>query len=54
MTERPGTFAYLVSITFCAIIVTGCSKRSVRCLHSGEASETVNQAVLFAELSERL
>jgi hypothetical protein len=36
---EPGIFAYLASITFCAIIATGYSERLVRCLLSGKATE---------------
>ena len=39
MIEEAGTFAYLASITFCAIIATGYSEHSVRCLLSGKTSE---------------
>ena len=51
MTAGHGTFAYLVSITFCAIIATGYSERSVRCSHSGRASETANEAGLLARVA---
>jgi len=44
----------LVSITFCAIIATGCSERSVHCSHSGKASETAGKAPLLAELLQQL
>jgi hypothetical protein len=54
MTAGHGTFAYLVSITFCAIIATGCSERSVHCSHSGKASETAGKAPLLAELLQQL
>src|SRR6185436_7404481 len=39
MIAAPGTFVYLASITFCAIIATGYSVRSVRCLIFGKATE---------------
>ena len=46
MSEEPGIFVYLASITFCAIIATGYSKHSVRCLRSGKANEAaVNEPV---------
>jgi hypothetical protein len=41
-----GIFAYLASIIFYAIIATGYSEHSVRCLLSGETSETVG---IFAD-----
>lgn len=47
MIAEAGTFACLASITFYAIIATGYSERSVRCLLSGKASE----AKKFAEVA---
>ena len=47
MIAGAGTFAYLASITFYAIIATGYSERSVRCFLSGKASETKE----FAEVA---
>jgi hypothetical protein len=46
-TEEPGIFEYLASILFCAIIATGYSKHSVRCLVSGKTNEAaaVNELV---------
>ena len=47
MIEETCSCACLASITFCAIIATGYSERSVRCLLSGKASETKE----FAEVA---
>lgn len=51
MIAGPGTFGYLASITFCAIIATGYSEHSVRCLLSGKATETA--ASTRAELAQK-
>jgi hypothetical protein len=53
MTAGHGTFAYLVSITFCAIIATGCSERLVHYSHSGKG-ETAGEAPRLAALLQQL
>ena len=49
--EGPGISDYLASITFCAIIATGYSKHSVRCLGSGKANEAALNRSLDLSLS---
>src|SRR3954447_6671861 len=51
---EPGTYGYLASITFYAIIATGYSERSVHCSISGKASETVRIFVESALASRNL
>src|SRR5207245_2486922 len=50
MSEEPGICDCLASITFCAIIATGYSKHSVRCLRSGKANEAAVNELIPARL----